>query len=173
MKTWFQSRTMREQMLVTALVLIFAITWFVSALGRVQGRVADWRSAREQGKAQNLWIERQAEIEQRAATAVKNLDPTKTFDPTRLNSTLTTLATGAGLTPSIDAARTERTAQFAYHTVRVTFRRASLAALLAFYDELVKHVPYLNLESMIVQSDRNAPTQLSVTLQISAPQIAP
>jgi type II secretory pathway component PulM len=172
MRIWFQSRTMREQLLVTGLVLMFAVTWLVSALGRIQGRITDWRSARQEHSAQNLWIERQAEIEERAAAAIRNLDPSKTYDPTRLNSALTTMASNAGLSPTIDPARTEKTAQFAYHTVRVTFRRANLSALLAFYDELVKQTPYLNLESVSLQSDRNAPTQLGAVLQISAPQIA-
>lgn len=172
MRTWFQTRTMREQLLVTGLVLMAAFTWLITALGRAQTGFADWRSSRQEFAAQDLWLERQSDIEQRAGAAVKNLDPSRTFDPTRLNSTLTTLATGAGLSATIDAARTERTAQFAYHTVRVTFRRAQLTALLAFYDELVKHAPYLNLESMTLQADRAAPTQLNVTLQVSATQIA-
>jgi hypothetical protein len=82
MRIWFQSRTMREQLLVTGLVLMFAVTWLVSALGRIQGRITDWRSARQEHSAQNLWIERQAEIEERAAAAIRNLDPSKTYDRT-------------------------------------------------------------------------------------------
>src|SRR5690606_9922770 len=124
-------------------------------------RVADFRSARQEMAAQELWLDRQADIELRAGEAVKNLDPARTFDPTRLNSTLTTMASQAGLTPTIDPARTERTAQFAYHTVRLSFRRASLPALLSFYDELVKQTPYMNLESATLQVDRAAPAQLN------------
>ncbi|MBI2497651.1 MAG: general secretion pathway protein GspM, partial [Opitutae bacterium] len=72
---------------------------------------------------------------------------------------------------TIDPPVTQRTPQFAYHTIKVTFRRANLPALLNFYDELTKQAPYLNLESMALQTDRAAAGALNVTLQVSATQI--
>jgi hypothetical protein len=42
---------------------------------------------------------------------------------------------------------------------------------LKFYDELAKQAPYLNLESIALQTDRSAPGALNATLQISATQI--
>jgi hypothetical protein len=171
MRSWFESRNRREQVLVTVFVLMVAFTWFFSALGRMRTRMGDWRSTQTALSAQQLWLDRQAEIEARSAAAVRNLDPARTHDATRLVGTVNSLATGASLSPSIDPPQTQRTSQFAYHTIKVTFRRANLPALLNFYDELAKQAPYLNLESIALQTDRGAAGALNATLQISATQI--
>lgn len=173
MKTWLQSRTLREQLLVTVLIVVFALIWLLAASDRLGARVTEWRAVGKQLAAQQLWLDQQTQIEARAADAVKNLDPARTHDATKLNAAVTAIASQAALQPSIDAPQTTRTPQFSYHTVRVTFRRASLPALLAFYDELTKQVPYLNLEAVTLQADRSNVGMLNVTLQISATQIAP
>jgi hypothetical protein len=171
MKAWFQRRNRREQMLITAFVLLGALTWLSGASGRLRAQIGTWRSTRVGLSAQQLWLDRQDEIAKRSAAAVGNLDPTRTYDATKLVATVTTLASGAGLTASIDSPVTQRTPQFAYHTAKVTFRRSALPALLNFYDELSKQAPYLNLEQIAVQTDRAAANALNVTMQISATQI--
>lgn len=172
MRRWFDVRNRREQILVTLFVLMAAATWVFSALGRVRAQVDDWRSTRSALSAQQLWLDRQAEIEARSASAVRNLDPAKTHDATRLSGAISSLANAAGITtPSMDPPQTQRTSQFVYHTVKVTFRRTNLPALLGFYDELSKQAPYLNLESIALQADRGAAGAINATLQISATQI--
>ncbi len=171
-KQWILSRTVREQTLVVVLALAASLVWLFSGLKHVKRSYADWQLSRQEHANQQLWLDRQSEIETKAAEAVKNLDPARTYDSTKLVATVTTLAAQASLTPSIDPPHTERTPQFNYHTVRVNFRRATLPSLLKFYEQFAKLAPYLNLEQITVQTDRNTPGQLGVTLQISAPQIA-
>ncbi len=170
MKALFQARTRREQWLVTVLVLGAAAAWLTAALDRARAGWLGWRAESSAAKTQQIWLDRQGEIEAAAAKAVGNLVPERTHDPTRLVTTVTSLATGAGLQPAIEPPQTKRTAQFAYHTIKVTFRRANLAALLNFYDELAKHAPYLNLEQISVAAERGPAGQLTATLQISATQ---
>ncbi len=171
MRHWFHRGRRREQILVTTFVILGALIWLSSAAGRLRTHWDAWRSARAELATQQLWLDRQQEIEASSVAAVRNLDPARTFDATKLVATVTSLASGAGLTPTIDSPVTQRTPQFAYHNIKVTFRRANLPALLNFYDELTKQAPYLNLESMALQTDRAAAGALNVTLQISATQI--
>lgn len=171
MRSWFQSRNRREQLLVTLFVIMGAVAWLGYAAGRMQRQAAAWRSTQTELGMQQLWLDRQQEIEAQSVSAVRNLDPARTFDATRLVATVTSLANGASLQPSIDPPVTQRTPQFAYHTIKVTFRRATLPALLNFYDELTKQAPYLNLELTALQTDRAAAGALNVTLQVSATQI--
>ena len=173
MRSWFFSRNRREQVLVTAFALLLAVVWMTAAMGRLNTRISAWKSTRAEIAAQQLWLDRREGIETSAAAAVRNLDPARTFDATKLVATVTTLASGAGLQTAIDSPVTQRTPQFAYHTAKVTFRRGSLPALLNFYDELAKQSPYLNLESIALQTDRGAGGALNATLQISATQITP
>lgn len=171
MRTWFQSRNRREQLLVTLFVILGALVWLLSASGRLRTRWTGWRSTQAELGAQQLWLDRQKEIETASLAAVRNLDPARTLDATKLNSTVASLAGSAGLQPAIDPPVTQRTQQFNYHTIKVSFRRANLPALLNFYDELSKQAPYLNLEAVGLQTDRGAAGTLNATLQISATQI--
>jgi hypothetical protein len=171
MRTWFETRHRREQILVTVFVVLAAATWLFSAMGRLRTQVTAWRSTQAATSAQKLWLDRAADIEARSAAAVRNLDPAKTVDPTRLVGTINSLATTAGLSVAIEPPQTQKTQQFAYHTAKVTFRRANLPALLSFYDELAKQAPYLNLESIALQTERTSAGAINATLQISATQI--
>ncbi len=171
MKRFFQGRTKREQWLVTLLVLGVAAVWLEASLGRARAAWQDWRAAGVAAATQQLWLDRRGEIEAAAAKAVGNLDPARTYDATRLVTAVTTLAKNAGLQPAIEPPQTNRTPQFAFHSIKVTLRRANLAALLAFYDELTKQAPYLNLEQIAVQTERGNSGQLTATLQISSTQI--
>lgn len=171
MRTWFDARQRREQILVTLFVVSAAALWLFGSVGRLRGRVDTWRSTRAALSAQQLWLDRQTDIEARSAAAVRNLDPARTYDATRLVGTINSLATAAGLGVSIDPPQTQRTSQFAYHTTKVAFRRTNLPTLLRFYDELAKQAPYLNLEAIALQTDRSAAGALNATLQISATQI--
>lgn len=171
MRSWFYRRNRREQMLVTAFVVMAALVWVSAALGHLRAGLNNWRSTRVDLAAQQLWLDRQQSIETQSTSAVRNLDPARTYDATRLVATVTSLATTAGLSPAIDSPQTQRTPQFAYHTAKVTFRRTNLPALLNFYDELSKQAPYLNLESIALQTERAATGTINATLQISATQI--
>ena len=172
MRAWFEPRHRREQILVTVFVAIAALTWLFSSLGRLRRSVGEWRSTQAITASQKLWLDRREEIETRSAAAVRNLDPAKTLDGTRLQGTINSLASAAGLSVSIEPAQKQLTSQFAYYNSKVTFRRANLAALLNFYDELAKQSPYLNLESITLQTERSAPGVINASLQISSMQVA-
>lgn len=172
MRTWFETRPRREQILVTVFVMMAALTWLFSSMRRLRTEISDWRSTQEATKAQKLWLDRREDIEARSAAAVRNLDPAKTLDKTRLQGTINTLASAAGLSVTIEPPVEQRTSQFVYYNSKVTFRRATLPALLSFYDELAKQAPYLNLESISLISDgRNNTGAINATLQISSMQI--
>ena len=171
MRAWFDSRNRREQTLLTLFVVMAAIAWLFTSSGHLRARWTGWKSTRIAVAEQKLWLDRQKELEAGATSAVRNLDPAKTMDATKLVATVTSLASGASLQPAIDTPTTQRTPQFAYHTVKVTFRRATLQSLLNFYDELSKQSPYLNLEQIALQTERVGPGMLNATMQISATQI--
>jgi hypothetical protein len=171
LRTWFQTRHRREQVLITAFVVLAAATWLFGSMRRLRTQVGAWRSTQASIAAQKLWLDKRDDIETRSAAAVRNLDPAKTVDATRLVGTINSLATAASLSVAIEPPQTQKTPQFAYHTAKVTFRRANLPALLSFYDELAKQAPYLNLESIALQTQRATPGAIDATLQISATQI--
>lgn len=166
LKTWFMSRLFREKVLVFAFLLLGALIWLSSASDRLQGSLRDFRAAESTLATQQLWLNNRPAIEEAAAAAVRNLDPAKTYDGTFLVAEVQNMARKAGLSPSTEPPRTQRSPQFAVHTVQVTTRRADLAALLKFYQELASKAPYLGLEHVSLQGDRSSPGAVNAVLQV-------
>lgn len=171
MKRYFLTRTVREKALLLAFVGIAALAWLVSVVGRAQTHWQDWRSVRADEEIQQLYLGNRAAIEAQAAAAVQQLDPAKTLNGTRLVGVLNTLAVEAGLSAEISGQRTERTAQFAFHSAQVSFRRADLADLVKFYQALGQRSPYVGLEQMSLTADRANPGQLNATFRVIAAEL--
>lgn len=171
MRRFFNQRSRREKILVLVLALSAAIVWLSAATARVSDAWREGRSVAVELADQRLWLERKTDIENRAAIAVRNLDPAKTLDATHLVGEVVALAAQAKLSPAIDSPRTQRTDDFAYHTVQVTFRRAKLAELITFYRELGKRAPYLALEQCALVADRGNPAELNATFSIFSVEV--
>jgi hypothetical protein len=169
---FFRSRIAREKALLLAFAGLALLTLGSHVLGRGRSLWNDWRSARAESATQQVWLDHADEIATRAAAATRSLEPAKTLNATRLVGELSNLAAQAGLTADIGSQRTERTDQFAFHTVQVNFRRGELPALLRFYAALGERSPYIALEQLSVATDRTNPGQLNASLRIVSVELA-
>lgn len=166
MKAIFLRRSPRERLLILVFLLSAAIVWLIAAGNRVQSKWREGRVVSADLAGQNLWLDRKAAIEQRALKAAASLDAARTLDATRLVGEVSAIASGLGLAVAVDPPRTERTGQFAYHTVQVTFRRANLAALVQYYRELDRRAPYLALEKCMLGASRSNPAEIDAVFSI-------
>ncbi|HKB58050.1 MAG TPA: hypothetical protein VKC51_10710 [Lacunisphaera sp.] len=166
MKKFFSTRSLRERLLLMAFALIAFGWWAPVALGRLGALRRDWSALNAERATQQMWLSHRGEIEARAAAAGRTLDPAKTLDASQAFAELNRMA--AGLTAEIGAQRTERTEQFALHSVQVSIRRADLAGLLHFYDQLGERAPYLGIEQCVVSADRANPGLLNAVFRISS-----
>jgi hypothetical protein len=171
MKDSFINRSRREQILVTAFVVLAGIIWLFAAIGHVRDNLQNYQVAKSDAANQQLWLTREADIEKRAREAIKSLDPAKTYDATHLASEISSLARDAGLTINTEPPHTTQTQELAVHSVQVTSRRAALSALLKFYQALNDHAPYLGLEQCSLLVERNSGGLLTATLQVSSVEV--
>ena len=171
LKALFLGRLLREKILVFIFVLLGALIWLSSAGERLGDNLRAFRAAASELRTQALWLDNRATIEKAAADAASNLEPSKTYDATFLVAEVMAMARRAGLTVNTEPPRTQRSPQFAVHTVQVTTRRAELASVLRFYQELASKAPYLGLERISVQGDRTAPGMLNITVQIASVEL--
>jgi len=172
LRIFFLARASREKTLLLAFAGLALLTVGSHVLGRSRARWAEWQAARTEGAAQQVWLDHADEIAARAVAATHSLEPAKTLNATRLVGELSALAGQAGLTADIGSQRTERTDQFAFHTVQVNFRRVELAALLRFYSALTPRSPYIALEQFSLAADRANPGQLNVSLRVVSVELA-
>lgn len=171
LKAWFLGRLLREKILVLAFVLLGVLIWLSSASTHLQEKMRAFRSAESALAEQAVWLNNREGIEKAAKDAAANLDPAKTYDATALVGKLTGMARRAGLAVNTEPPRTQRSPQFAIHTVQVVTRRADLGALLRFYQDLASQAPYLGLEQVTVQGDRGAPGMVNANLQIASVEL--
>ncbi len=173
MKTFFLKRSPRERFLLLLFVAAAAGVWLVSAAGRLHARWTEGRLAAGRLAAQQFWLEQKPAIDARAAKAGANFDPARTLDATHLVGEVSALAAGAGLSAGVESPRTQRTGQFAYHTVQVAFRRADLAGLVKFYRALGQRAPYLALEECALTANRANPAEIDARFTMFSVEISP
>lgn len=172
LKLWFLARLPREKMLVLAFVLIGAVIWLSASFDRLRRERNTLTLARGELNTQAVWLENRSAIEAAAAAAVKNLDPARTFDASFLVSQINQIAQRSGLQGyNVEPPRTQRSPQFAVHTVLFTVRRAELAALLRFNQELEAKAPYIGLEQVNLRVDRGAVGMVSADFQIASVEL--
>jgi hypothetical protein len=172
MKAFFLGRVLREKVLLLTFAVLALLIWAGQWSGRGQRLWDDWRTTRAELAAQQIWLQNGAAIDAKAAATTKSLEPARTLNATQLVGELNTLASAAGLSADISAQRTERTSQFAFHTVQVNLRRADLASLVRFYRELSQRSPYIGLEQFSVAIDRANPGQLNASFRISSAELS-
>ena len=171
LKTYFLRRLLREKILLVVIAALVALTLLSSFSRRA---AAFWRTQRSTTvtlREQQLWLKNRASIEAGAQAAVKNLDPARTLDDTRLVGELNALARSHGLRFTNDTPQTERTGQFAVHTVQFNLQKSDWEALKRFYLELTKRSPYVGIEQFTLQADRANPAQLNASLRVSSVEL--
>ena len=170
-KAFFLSRLLREKLLLVT-IAVLGVLMLLSNFG---GRVArSWRAQHATTMAlaeQQQWLANRATIEEGARRAGQNLDPTRTLDDTRLIGELNALARAQGLRFASESPRTERSGQFAVHTVQFNLLKMDWEALKRFYLELTKRSPYISIEQFTLQSERANPAVLNASLKVSSVEI--
>ncbi len=170
-KAWFLSRILREKLLVLALVVTGAVIWLSSASDHLKAKLGAFRRAEQTLATQQVWINAAPQIKEAAEAAVKNLDPSKTYNSTFLVSEILGIANRAGLTVNTDPPQTERSPQFSLHTIRVRANRVDIASLLRFYQEIASKSPYIALKSVDLQGDRSNPGMVGATIYVQSVEL--
>jgi len=168
---WFLSRLLREKLLLLAFAGLGALIWLSSAYHDLSANLRSFRAAESELATQAVWLGNREAIEAAASAAARNLDGSKTYDATFLVAEVLGMAKRSGLSVVTEPPRTQRSAQFAVHTMQVSMRKVDLAAVIRFYQELASKAPYLGLEQISVQGDRSAPGMVNVTLQVTSVEL--
>ncbi|AWI09234.1 hypothetical protein [Ereboglobus luteus] len=173
MKAFFLSRQTREKVLLVGLVLVAALWWLTAAIGRTTTFIRDFKSTSLTLKVQQMTLDARESIQARANAAIRQLDPSRTYDTVRLQAELDTIATAVGITnKTISDARTEKTAQFSVNSAQITVRNTDYATVVKFYEEIKKRTPYIGLDQLTIQPSNVAnPTQLTLMLKVSSVEI--
>jgi len=170
MKKFFNSRLLRERLLLLAFALIGATWWGAEIVTRARAQVLAWNSAREDAKVQRLWLEQAAGVGERTAEMARRLDAAQTMNAAQAFAEVSRLAQGLPL--ELGAQRTDRTDTFSLHSVQVTFRRVDLAGLLRFYEGVMSRAPYVGIDQCTISADRATPGMVNAVFRVYAVEAA-
>jgi len=173
MKAFFLSRVLREKILLLALVLILALMWLFSVMGRAMAFKREYQNTTAVLQSQQRTLNDRARIQARATAAIRQLDPASTFDTVRLQSELDTMAAAAGITnKTIGDARTDRTPQFSVNSASINLRNVDYPSLVKFYEDLKKRSPYIGIDRLTLQVVAANVNQLTASITVSSVEVA-
>lgn len=164
MRNYYNGRLLRERVLLLVFLGIGVLWWGTALAGRLRQNLQTWRSVSQEREIQQLWLAKGASVGERTALLAKQLDSARTMNATQAYAEVSRLA--AGLPLEMGAQHTERTDNFALHSLQVTFRRTDMTALVRFYEGLSARAPFLGVEQFTISSDRATPGLVNAVFRI-------
>jgi len=161
---FYNGRLLRERVLLLVFLAIGVLWWGSALVGRVRQDVQTWGSLSRDKDTQRQWLAKGASVDERTALVAKQLDPAQTMNATQAYAEISRLA--AGLPLEMGAQHTDRTDNFALHSLQVTFRRTDLPALIRFYEGIAARSPYLGIDQCTISVDRATPGLLNAVFRI-------
>ncbi len=158
----------RERYMALAALAVAAFLWSTSAWGRVREGWAGWQSLESEAAIQVAWLNKQAEIKAAADSAIQGLDAGRGYDSTRLVEEALSAAKDAGLAPTTESPKTQKSGKFAVHTLQLSCRRADLASVVRFYQSISPRAPYIAINALSLQSDRGSSGTVTMVVTLSS-----
>ncbi len=168
MKHLFFSLKPRERLMALAAIMIAAFLWSTSIWARTNSQWENWQALEAEAKIQNAWLGKEASIRAEAAAAVQGLDSGHGYDEARLVAEAVAAAKDSGLNASTEAPKTQKAGKFAIHSLQMNCRRADLASVVKFYENISPRAPYLAIAQMSLQSDRGNSGTVTMGVQVTA-----
>lgn len=164
MKRFYHTKSLRERVLLLAFLLIGVFWWGVELADRGRGDWQAWVSLASDAEVQRLWLEQGGVVGERTSAVARQLDPARTLNAAQAYAEINQLAGGQPV--EMGAQRTERTEDFALHSLQVTFRRTDMGSLVKFYTALAARAPYLGIDQCTISADRATPGMVNAVFRI-------
>jgi hypothetical protein len=168
MKHLFFGLQARERYMALAALAVAAFLWSTSAWGRTRDGWSSLQSLESEAATQVAWIDKQAEIKAAADAAVKGLDAGRGYDATRLVEEALSAAKDAGLNPTTESPKTQKSGKFAVHSLQLSCRRADLASVVRFYQAISPRAPYIAVNALSLQADRGTSGTVTMVVTLSS-----
>lgn len=168
MKHFFFSLQTRERIMALLALVIGAIIWSTSSWSRVNSGWDAWRALENENQIQQTWLKNEPTIRQNAAKAIQGLEAGRGYNDSQLVAEAIAATKEVGLNATTETPKTQKAGKFALHTMQLSCRRADMATVVKFYENLRPRAPYLSISSFSLQSDRGNSGTVTMTVQITA-----
>jgi hypothetical protein len=164
MKNFYNTKSMRERLLMLGFLAIGVLWWGSALVTRVGDNVRSWHAVAEEAEIQQMWQGQAGAIAERTAQAASKLDAARTMSATQAYAEVDRLA--QGLPHDMGAPRTDLTDNFAIHSLQITFRRVDMAGLIRFYEGVASRAPYVGIDQCTISADRATPGMVNAVFRV-------
>jgi len=168
MKHFFFSLQTRERIMALLALVIGAIIWSTGSWSRVNSGWDAWRALENENKIQQTWLQNEPSIRQNAAKAIQGLEAGRGYNDSQLVAEVIAATKAVGLNATTETPKTQKSGKFALHTMQLSCRKADMATVLKFYENIRPRAPYLSINSLSIQSDRGNSGTVTLTVQLTA-----
>ena len=154
-----------------AALSVGAFLWSTGAWARTRGGWDNWQALETEAKIQSSWMAKEKEIRGAAAAAIQGLDAGHGFDEAHLVTEAVAAAKEAGLVANTEAPKSQKSGRFAIHSLQMSCRRADMASVVRFYENISARAPYVAISQLTLQSDRGTTGTVTATLRLDALQL--
>jgi hypothetical protein len=160
--------TSREKMLLAIFLWVLVLIWLSTYLSRMAALIRDIQTVNATLVYQQLWLDREATIEERLVESRKILDPNKTYNRSRFIGRVDGLARVSGATYDVTNPTTSLGDVFNEHSLTVQFRDVSMKTLLDFDHAIYKEDPNLGIKQVKISPNRRDPNLLNAQFDVVA-----
>jgi hypothetical protein len=160
--------SVRERTLLTAFLWICIAVWASVIAGNFRETRINHLKTKADLETQDTLFDNRSSIENRLQNALDRLDPSKTYARQQLVGRLDAFARTSNLTVDISNPNTEESDTVNVHTVRIQVRKAGLAELIDFDNQVKSESPYLSLERVRLIPNKSDPRFLNAQFVVSS-----
>lgn len=160
--------TSREKMLLALFLWVVVLIWLSLYASRMSDLFDNFKTTNDTLTYQQLWLDREATIEERLADSRKILDPKKTYASSRFIARVDGLARASGAAYDVTNPTTRLGDVFNEHALTVQFKDASMKALLGFGRAIHEENPYLGVKQVKISPNRRDPNLLNAQFDVIA-----
>lgn len=168
MRSFFFRRNWRERVLLLLVLLVGAVIWLTSALGRLRDLRGRLQVADGELANQGLWLGQKSEIDARLASSIEQVRSGPTLTQAQFVQQWNEIVKKHGLAFRVDPATTDRKPPVAIHTLKSRLEKADLGKFLSLVDDLAATLPLVNIDKISIVPDSRDPNQLEINLTLSA-----
>ena len=170
MRKFFQRLTLREKVLLSALIWCGLIIAAFFLLGSYVKVVRELNQSGAVLAMQDQWYRLEPILEDERQRILQHLNPKNTFSGSSLAGRIDSLARSSRVTPTINTPRTRSDDKLNLHTMRVSLKNDGMAEILDFENKVQSEWPYIKIESVQIsrRDGKNNPDKHDVLYIINS-----
>lgn len=167
-KRLFHALTLRERLLLSAILWIALIFWVTSILARYRDTRTASSTVALELETQEALISNEAAITAALEQARRGLDTGRTYSASELTEKLDTLARSMRLDFDLDDPNTEEGTIFRRHSASIVIDGAEISELIAFDERIQNEAPYLVITGFEIAPQARDPRRLKAEFEVAS-----